>query len=133
MDDDIVFAATMAFARSRFDQLAEDLRTSLRAIPPSGNHDGTKNLYQDYRRDMENGCAEWARSAWRDTLFDLLKPALAAIPLPEKRILYLATDNGGMEYAAAERADEIFCTGPWIEEEIVRRANQRNGSGSKAA
>jgi hypothetical protein len=124
MDDDIVFAATMSFARSRFDQLAEGVRASLRAIPPSGNHEGTQNLYQDYRRDMEGGCPEFASWAWRTTLFDILRPTLASISLAEKRLLYLATDNGGMEYAAAEQADEIFCVGPWIEEEVIRRVSQ---------
>lgn len=122
--DDIVFSATMAFARCRFNQLAEELRTSLRATPPSGNHEGAANLYQEYKRDMERGCSEWARLAWNSTLLDLLQPVLTSISLPEKRLLYLATENGGMEYAAAEDAEEIFLAGPWIEEEIIRRMRQ---------
>lgn len=123
--DDIVFSAGMSFAWHRFDQLAGDLQVKLRGLPPSGNHEDATNLYQEFRRDFDRGCTEWARSSWSITLSDLLRPILASISLPEMRLLYLATDNGGMEYSAADDAEEVFPRTPWIEEEIIRRASQR--------
>jgi hypothetical protein len=120
---DVAYSAILQFAAARFDQLAAQLADTLRTMPAEIEANAP-NLLAEYRRDAGDANPMTA-AAWASTLDAILAPMIEAIPLPERRVLYLATDNGGDECVRLEDAEDIPLTGPWIQEEILRRCPVR--------
>ena len=105
-----------------FDQLAGQLRAKLESLPPSGNSaDNLVNLYQEYLRDFTIEASDLCFDSWQETLHGIVKPMVTTLPIALRRVLYLATDNGGEECQSLDSADDIAMSGPWIEEAVINR------------
>ncbi len=91
-------------------------------MPPSGNSaSNLANLYQEYRRDFSIDASDLCVDAWQATLHGIARPMITALPIALRRVLYVATDNGGEECISLDSADDIAISGPWIEQAVINR------------
>lgn len=118
---DVLDSLVYQMADHHFEQLSERLRRKLKAMPPSGNSTGVRNLYQEFRQDYTIEASDHCQEVLLDTLLHIVEPMVAALPITLKRLLYVATDNGGEECLFLTDGREIECSGPWIEQAIIGR------------
>lgn len=108
-----------AFARRRFDALADQAITTMRQIPASGIHGddaGCQTLLAEWLREVEGGGA-LAEAVWQMTLDAIIMPLVEALPPAEARLLYMTTEQGAIVCADdPEGADfDLY----WIGKEIL--------------
>lgn len=118
---DVSDSLVYQLADHHFEELSARLRRKLKAMPPSGNSAGVKSLYQEFRQDYTIEASDLCREAWLDTLRQIVEPMVLALPIALRRLLYVATDNGGQECLFLTNGHEIKCSGPWIEQTVIGR------------
>jgi len=118
ISDSLVFQSSDAL----FDQLTDQLRAKLKAIPPSENDStGAKSLYQEFRRECVFEASDQCRERWIYTITGIAEQLVAELPAPLQRLLYAGTDNGGEECVHLAGAEQIVMSGPWVQQELVNR------------
>jgi hypothetical protein len=108
-----------AFARRRFDALADQVIATMKQIPATGIHGddaGCRTLLAEWRREVEGGGA-LAEAVWQMTLDAIIMPLVEALPPAEARILYLSTEQGGI--ACADDPEGADFDTYWIGKEIL--------------
>lgn len=105
-----------------FDRLAAQLRAKLESLPPSGNSSpNLTNLYQEFRQDFTIEASDLCADAWQSTLHRIMGPMITELPIALRRVLYIATNNGGEECLSLDCAEDIVMSGPWIEQAVISR------------
>jgi hypothetical protein len=118
---DVSDSLVYQLADYHFEQLSARLRRKLKSMPPSGNSSRAKTLYQEFQQDYTMEASDHCREAWLDTLQHIVEPMIAELPVTLRRLLYVATDNGGQECLFLTDGREVGCSGPWIEQAIIGR------------
>jgi hypothetical protein len=118
---DVSDSLVYQLADYHFERLSARLRRKLKSMPPSGNSRGVKTLYQELRQDYTLEASDLCREAWLDTLHHIVEPMVTELPVTLRRVLYVATDNGGQECVLLTDGRKVECSGPWIEQAIIGR------------
>ena len=122
---------TAPSADHMFDDLVRKIICDLASMPPSGNRGDdcpAETALAEYRFELRDGMSDLASQCWESLLDRLIEKHLAALSRQDQTLLYVNTDWGYAEYDEESGLDSIDeFTGPWIEQEIMRRLQSTVG------
>lgn len=124
------FHVVLDLASERFGALAGKAVWRLQRMKASGaygddhNH---KTLWDEYCFECQNGPTPMLEEAWELTIQQVCSPIVSSLTDAEKRLLYLAADQGISHYDG-ERDDEVPADEEALLDSTISRLNELAGS-----